>query len=286
MIIMGAFGTTSSSLQFVGQIPLALLIRPLYETGWCNLIRDVFSDAKNYEECGNISTCFPFFNVCDTKIKAGEKLHKKYTKKKKDTFSVWKLFILHVKPPQNSQQEPEEGMWSFLGKVFLGHKRWECVLGWAATQSWLSPWVKLSICWSGRACAELYKQSGWIRGQSWGHRLAADPSLISLLSDLYLINTLPSAKVSNTCAEHGAPVWGQPAHVLLLRFNRFKHFNWNSSSKLTDMMLKYAKNKQPKKQKQTPAQLGCLLVSVKGGVTPTPPGTLHISQHADSSALT
>lgn len=163
-------------------------------------------------------------------------------------------------------------MWSFLGKVFLGHKRWECVLGWAAIRSWLSPWVKLSICWSGRACAELYKQSGWIRGQSWGHRLAADPSLISLLSDLYLINTLPSAKVSNTCAEHGAPVWGQPAHVLLLRFNRFKHFNWNSSSKLTDMMLKYAKNKQPKKQKQTPAQLGCLLVSVKGGVTRPPRG--------------
>lgn len=90
MIIMGAFGTTSSSLQFVGQIPLALLIRPLYETGWRNLIRDVFSNAKNYDECGNISTCFPFLTCVRYKDKSWEEITQKIyeTNKKKDTFSV------------------------------------------------------------------------------------------------------------------------------------------------------------------------------------------------------
>lgn len=73
--------------------------------------------------------------------------------------------------------------------------------------------VKLSVCWPRRARGEWSKQFRRVRGRGWGHGLGAYPSLISLLSDLYLINTPPSEKHSNTFSVQNAPAWARSAGV-------------------------------------------------------------------------
>lgn len=74
--------------------------------------------------------------------------------------------------------------------------------------------VKLSVCWPGRACVELSKQfrcrRGWMRPGAETY-----PSLILLLSDLYLINTYPSEKNPNTISVWNAHVRGQVESTLL-----------------------------------------------------------------------
>lgn len=75
--------------------------------------------------------------------------------------------------------------------------------------------VKLSVCWPCRARREWSKQFRSVRGRGWGHGLAAYPSLISLLSDVYLINTSPSEKISNTFSVQNEPaeVSWSPLHI-------------------------------------------------------------------------
>lgn len=82
--------------------------------------------------------------------------------------------------------------------VIFGSQWWECVIGSAVIQSWVSSLVKLSVCWPCMACGEWSKWFSRVKDWGWGQGLGPYPSLISLLSDLYLINTPSSEKYSNT----------------------------------------------------------------------------------------
>lgn len=121
----------------------------------------------------------------------------------------------YVRPGERCLQQPAQEFWSFFFSACV------CDAGnfWVTTmrvcyQVSCDPvltklLVKLSVCWPRRACGEWSKQFRRARGRGWGQGLRAYPSLISLLSDLYLINTPPSEKYSNTFSEQNAPGWGQ-----------------------------------------------------------------------------
>lgn len=106
--------------------------------------------------------------------------------------------------------------------VIFGSQQWECVIGSVVIQSWLSSLLN-SQC--ADQAGPVWSDPNSLDAEGAVVRPGAEtyPSLILLLSDLYLINTYPSEKNPNTISVRNAHVRGQVESTSLY-WKQIKHF--------------------------------------------------------------